>query len=149
MRVLATLIFAAILPAVQTKDTAASRAGFVAGCWIQSGARTVNETWHHVTDDFLGGAGTTVAGGVVTEFEYARIVSKDGVVTYWAQPQGRPPTPFTLDPSSKRDEAIFVNMQHDFPKRVVYRRTAPDALTAFVDGGEGTKKTEFSYKACR
>ena len=149
MRFIGVVMLAAILPAAQAKDTAASRAGFMAGCWEQTGAQTVRETWRQASDDFLIGTGTTVAGGALREFEFSRVESKEGVVAYIAQPQGAPPTRFTLDPASKKDEAIFVNMQHDFPKRVAYRKTGADTLVAFVDGGEGTKRIEYSYKACK
>ena len=149
MKLFSVLVFAAMLPIAQAKDTAASRAGFIAGCWEQTGARTVRETWRLGSDDFLIGTSTTATGGAVKEFEFLRVESKDGVVAYVAQPQGVPPTRFTLDPASKKDEAIFVNMQHDFPKRVIYRKTAPDAMLAFIDGGEGTRKIEFPMEACR
>ncbi len=118
------------------------------GCWeLQRGTTTVRELWREATPDFLIGNGTTTTGGMLKEFEFTRVESKDGVVAYVAQPQGASPTRFTLDPASKKDEAIFVNMQHDFPKRVVYRKSA-DGLLASIDGGEGTRKTEFPMKAC-
>jgi hypothetical protein len=143
------VLAAAVAPAAQGKDTAASRAGFMVGCWEITGPRHARETWYKAADEFLMGQATTVAGGKVVEFEYTRVQSKDGVVTFTAQPGGTPPTVFTMDPKSGTDEAIFVNMAHDFPKRVVYKRTAPDALLAWIDGGEGTKKIEFPYRACK
>ena len=148
MRLLALVLLGSMVPVAQVSDTAASRAGFMVGCWETSGATTIRETWRQATNEFLIGTGTTVAGGALREFEFSRVESKAGVVAYVAQPGGVPPTRFTLDPKSAKDEAIFVNMQHDFPKRVVYRKVAADALTAFIDGGEGTKKIEFAYKAC-
>lgn len=143
------VVAAAVAPAAQGKDTAASRAGFMAGCWETSGPRMARETWHQAADEFLIGQSVTTTGGRVAEFEYSRVQSKDGVVTYTAQPGGAPPTVFTLDPKSGQDEAIFVNMAHDFPKRVAYKRTAPDAMLAWIDGGEGTRKIEFSFRACK
>jgi hypothetical protein len=145
MKLFSVLLLAAMIPAVQTKDTAMSRAGFIVGCWEGGGTSTVRETWRMASDDFLIGTATTVAAGVVREFEFLRVESKGGVVDYVAQPNGVPPTRFTLDPSSKAGEAIFVNMQHDFPKRVVYGKTA-DGVLAFIDGGEGTKTVQFPMK---
>ena len=43
-------------------------------------------------------------------------------------------------------EAVFENPQHDFPKRIIYRKGADDSLTASIDGGEGTKAMSFPYK---
>ncbi|MBM3512099.1 MAG: hypothetical protein FJX59_00110 [Alphaproteobacteria bacterium] len=31
-------------------------------------------------------------------------------------------------------EAVFENLAHDFPKRIVYRRVAPDRLEARIEG---------------
>jgi hypothetical protein len=149
MKLISVLALAAALPMVQATDTASGRAGFMVGCWeVQRGTSLVREVWRAATADFLIGNGTTVAAGVLKEFEHTRIESQAGVVALVAQPGGAPPTRFTLDPASKVDEAIFVNMQHDFPKRVVYRKTAPDAMLAFIDGGEGTPKIQFPYKKC-
>jgi hypothetical protein len=62
-----------------------------------------------------------------------------------AQPGGRPPTDFKL---TKWDgtEAIFENPQHDFPKRVLYRRLPDNVVVAKVDGGAGTKGQEFTFR---
>ena len=149
MRLLLVALAAALLPS-QAPDTAASRAGFFAGCWeTVSATRTIREEWRAVTPDFLIGMGSTAANGKMSEFEFLRVESKAGVVDYVAQPNGAPPTRFTLDPKSPADEAIFVNMQHDFPKRVGYRKVNADAVTAWIDGGEGTRKIEFPYKRCK
>ncbi len=149
MKLMGVVMLALMVPAAQSKDTAMSRAGFIAGCWETAGARTVRETWRMASEEFLIGTSTTVAAGATKAFEFLRVESRDGVVAYVAQPGGAPPTRFTLDPTSKADEAIFVNMQHDFPKRIVYRKTAPDAMLAFIDGGEDTRRIEFPMKACK
>ena len=36
-------------------------------------------------------------------------------------------------------EAVFENPQHDFPKRIIYRKSGDNTLTTTVDAGEGTK----------
>lgn len=149
MKLLIGTMLAALLPMAQAKDTAMSRAGFMVGCWeLQRGAMTIREVWREATPDFLIGNGTTTSGGAMREFEFTRVESKEGAIDYVAQPNGQPPTRFALDPGSKRDEAIFVNMQHDFPKRVVYQKS-PDGLLAFIDGGAGTARTEFPMKPCK
>jgi hypothetical protein len=75
------------------------------------------------------------AKGDRANFEFLRIeVTKDGIV-FFAQPSGRPPTPFKLVESTK-NRAVFANPQHDFPKRIIY--FLKDAqLCARVEGDEG------------
>jgi len=143
------LFVAASSGAVQTPVTAQSRAGFMVGCWEQTrGTSVIREEWRAVSPDFLIGTSTTTKNGVVSEFEFLRVESKDGVVAYVAQPGGVPPTRFTLDPASSAGELVFANPQHDFPKRIVYKKISDTAVTAWIDGGEGTRKIEFPYTRC-
>ena len=46
------------------------------------------------------------------------------------------------------NEAVFENLTHDFPKRVIYRRNADGTLTARVegDGTEKEKPQDFIYR---
>ena len=52
-------------------------------------------------------------------FEFIRIAATPEGIVYFAQPGGRPPTPFALTESSAT-RAVFANPQHDFPKRIIY-----------------------------
>jgi hypothetical protein len=50
------------------------------------------------------------------------------------------------DYSDKHFEAI--NLQHDFPKRIIYRLSGPDSLFARIDGGPSApeQKVDFHFK---
>jgi hypothetical protein len=50
------------------------------------------------------------------------------------------------DYSDKHFEAI--NLQHDFPKRIMYRLSGPDSLFARIDGGPSApeQKVDFHFK---
>jgi hypothetical protein len=144
------LIVALALPAFVHQDTAQSRAGFMAGCWeLQQGTRHVREEWRVVSPDFLIGTSTTTVNGAAREFEFLRVVSKDGKVDYVAQPNGNPATAFTLAPASSADKLIFENPQHDFPKRIIYTKLSDTQVTASIDGGEGTRAISFPYARCK
>lgn len=52
-------------------------------------------------------------------FEFIRIAATPEGIVYFAQPGGRPPTPFALTESSAT-RAVFANPKHDFPKRIIY-----------------------------
>ena len=80
--------------------------------------------------------GRTVAGGEVRSFEFLRLERRDGVVTFVAQPNGTPPTPFRLTASGP-GWARFENPQHDFPTRVEYRRVGKGLHAEIAGPGEG------------
>lgn len=93
------------------------------------------------------GLSRSVVGEKTTEFEYLRIEQRaDGDIYYVAHPKARcPGTDFKLTRSSAT-EAVFENPAHDFPKRITYRKTGDDTLTASIDGGEGTKAMNFAFR---
>ena len=92
------------------------------------------------------GMSRTVAGGKTAEFEFLRIEQRENEIYYVAQPKGRcPATDFKLT-SVNAQEAVFENPTHDFPKRISYKKTADDSLTASIDGGEGTKQMTFAFR---
>jgi hypothetical protein len=150
MKLLAAVLLAVANPAFVYQDTAQSRAGFMAGCWeMTQGTRHVREDWRVVSPDFLIGTSATTVNGAAREFEFLRVVSKDGKVDYVAQPNGAPPTAFTLAPSSSADKLVFENLQHDFPKRIIYTKLSDTQVTASIDGGEGTRAISFPYARCK
>jgi hypothetical protein len=71
------------------------------------------------------------------------------VINYVAQPQGGAPTAFALR-ASGADWARFENPQHDFPKRVEYRRTATGLHAEIAGPGRDGKEVviPFDYRAC-
>ena len=81
----------------------------------------------------------------MAEFEYLRIVERADGIFYIAQPGGRPATEFKLT-TFDGSVAVFENPQHDFPKRIIYRKNADGSLTASIDAGEGTKGPSFPFK---
>jgi Domain of unknown function (DUF6265) len=92
------------------------------------------------------GMSRTIAGNRTAEFEFLRIEQREDGIYYVAQPKGRcPATDFKLTRVAAQ-EAVFENPQHDFPKRIIYRKTAEDSLTASIDAGEGSKAMTFQFR---
>ena len=94
------------------------------------------------------GMSRTVSGGRTLSFEYLRIESRPDGIYYVAHPRAKSPgTDFKLVRSDRR-QAVFENLSHDFPKRIIYRLNPDGSLTARVegDGSEKEKAQEFSYK---
>ena len=121
---------------------------WISGDWqtAPGGRAQIEEHWTSVAGGSMMGMGRTVAGDKTVEFEYLRIEQRADGVYYVAHPKALcPGTDFKLTKSSAT-EAVFENPQHDFPKRVIYRKTGEDSLTASIDGGEGTKAMSFPYR---
>ena len=145
---LTALPVAAQTEAAQPPATIADLA-WIAGDWsVMNGNQTIEEQWTAPSSNALLGVGRTLAGERMVAFEYLRIEARADGVFYVAQPNGRPPTSFRLT-GWDGTTATFENPGHDFPKRIKYTNTGPDALTALVDGGEGTNALTFTYTRSR
>lgn len=80
------------------------------------------------------GMGRTVANGNVREYEFTQIrQDKDGEIFYVAKPSGQEEGSFKLIKLQNK-EAVFENLEHDFPQRVIYRLQADGSLFARVEG---------------
>jgi hypothetical protein len=131
-----------------TQTQALADLAWMVGSWetAPGGKRQIEEHWTPAAGATMIGMGRTVAGEKTVEFEYLRIEQRADGIYYVAHPKARcPGTDFKLTRASAT-EAVFENPQHDFPKRIIYRRGEADSLTASVDGGEGTKAISYAYR---
>ncbi len=142
-------LLSSVLGQGQTTATQSlSDISWIAGDWQTppGGRRQIEEHWTAVAGATMMGVSRTVAGDKTVEFEYLRIEQRADGIYYVAHPKARcPGTDFKLTRATA-SEAVFENPQHDFPKRIIYRKTADDGLTASIDGGEGTKAMSFGFK---
>ena len=121
---------------------------WMSGSWetAPGGTRQIEEHWTAAAGATMMGMSRTVAGEKTVEFEYLRIEQRADGIYYVAHPKARcPGTDFKLTRASAT-EAVFENPQHDFPKRIIYRKGADDSLTANVDAGEGTRTISYAYR---
>lgn len=140
----------AAVPAAAGPPPATGRPDWIVGCWEgKRGDRRFYERWTKAGPEMLLGTSWTVSGDALREFEFLRIETRDGKLAYVAQPGGAPPTVFVLDPASGPGEAIFTNPDHDFPKRVAYRKGDRGSLLAWIDGGDGAPDTRVEYPMTR
>jgi hypothetical protein len=136
-----------LLTTVTPQTTTINDLSWIAGDWqtAAGGRRQIEEHWTGVAGGTIMGMSRTVAGDKTAEFEYLRIEQRADGIYYVAHPKARcPATDFKLTKASGA-EAVFENPQHDFPKRIIYRKTGADSLTASIDGGEGSKAMTFSF----
>lgn len=122
---------------------------WLAGCWQSTrGDRVTEEMWLAPSGGLMVGAGRTVAGGQVRGFEHLRLGVDGTTLVYTAIPSGQKETVFRS--TAVRDDGFTVeNPSHDFPQRIVYERTGPDAVTARVEGpgrDGGTRGFDIEYR---
>lgn len=125
--------------------------GFLAGDWRQTAAdQTVEEHW-------VGPVGGVMAGMTITwsdksdsktTVELMKVETRDGKIVFVAVPQGQPETVFPLK-ESDNGYAVFENLGHDFPQRVIYAigndaATLDARIEGRIDGAD--RAIEWHYK---
>jgi len=145
MRLAAVLLLCLAATAQPPNDI--SQLQWLAGDWQTSGRTVSEEHWTRPAGGTMIGMARTLSGDKTVFFEFLRIETRADGIYYVAQPKGRPGTDFKaieLD----ADHVVFSNPQHDFPKRITYRRHADGSLTARVegDGSEPEKAQEFHFQ---
>ena len=119
---------------------------WMSGDWqtAKGGRAQIEEHWTLPAGGTMLGMGRTIVGDKTVEFEFLRIEQRvDGIYDV-ASPNGGPTTDFKLT-RLVGHEAIFENPEHDFPKRVIYRKKSDGSLVASIDAGEKTKSQNFTY----
>jgi hypothetical protein len=153
VRMYATLLVVIVTVSIGISNTTSvqnniSQLSWITGDWQSppGGRALVEEHWTQPAGGSMLGMSRTVAGSRTAEFEFLRIEQREDGIYYVAQPKGRcPATDFKLTRAGAQ-EAVFENPQHDFPKRIIYRKTAEDSLTASIDAGEGSKAMTFQFR---
>jgi hypothetical protein len=136
-----------LFPLFSVENPTLADLSWISGDWqtAPGGRRQIEEHWTAVAGGSMMGVSRTIAGDKTVEFEYLRIEQRADGIYYVAHPKARcPGTDFKLT-SASAAEAVFENPQHDFPKRIIYRKTE-GGLTASIDAGEGSKGMSFVFK---
>jgi hypothetical protein len=107
---------------------------WLAGCWeLKTARRTTLEMWMPPGGGTMMGASRTVVDGQTREYEQLRLHARGDTLVYTSVPSGQRETSFTTLQLS--DSAFeVVNLAHDFPQRISYRRRGADSLIARIEG---------------
>ncbi|MBL9120992.1 MAG: hypothetical protein JNL80_13870 [Phycisphaerae bacterium] len=119
---------------------------WLGGAWKGTmGNGTIEESWMVPDGGSMLGVSRTISNRKMTQFEFLRIVERDGTLIYVAQPEGGVATEFPL---AKAEEhlLVFENPVHDFPQRITYRLTGEKSLTAEVSDLIGARVMKFSFR---
>jgi hypothetical protein len=111
------------IPPARANDVAQTDSlDWIRGDWCGgSDNERIEEHWLTSHGGLRLGLGRTLKGSRTASFEFLRIEVVDGLASYIAQPGGVPPTAFKRTAGGK-NWVRFENPQHDFPKRIEYRR---------------------------
>jgi len=118
---------------------------WLSGCWEQvEGERWVEECWMEPRADIMLGAGRSGRGEALSVWEAMQIGrGEDGMLTFWASPEGAPRVAFTLQAQGPRD-VTFLNRAHDYPQRVRYWRDG-ERLRGEIAMADGSRAVSFSF----
>lgn len=139
-----------LLHAVVVQGPTVDQLTWLTGCWtVTRGDSIVEEQWLRPLGGTLMGISRTVKGERTVEHEFLQIRDVNGKLAYVAKPSGQAEATFRLKVFSE-SELIFENPEHDFPQRIIYRRTV-DGVAARVEGTRGgqSRGIDFVYSRCR
>lgn len=123
---------------------------FMQGCWERrAGTRVVEEQWMKARAGLMMGMSRTVRGDTVVEYEFLRIMERNGALVYAAQPSGQPPAEFTSARITE-SEIVFAHPGHDFPQRIIYRLSPrADSLFARIEGTTNGRERGVDFRYAR
>lgn len=145
------IVFALVLAGcasagAESRGTSANAApDWMAGYWLSCAeGRETSESWTGAGTGVLLGANLTP--GPRPQYEFLRIAPNTrGGVSYFSMPGGRsPPTEFAMV-SNTGARAVFENLQHDFPQRIIYAREG-SVLTARIEDAAATQGMEWRFR---
>jgi hypothetical protein len=140
------LVILLLLAAVQAKAQTQSveQLSWMSGCWVSVGGERGNEEhWLAAAGGTMLGIGRTVKGGKTVEWEFMQLRDENGHVDFVATPSGQTTAKFRLI-KLEGQRAVFENLGHDFPQRVIYERKG-DELTGRIEGTSKGKERAFDY----
>jgi hypothetical protein len=123
---------------------------WLSGCWeMNKNGRVTTESWSRPTSNLIIGTSQTVKDGKSVAFEFLRIVDNGHGMIYVAKPSdAKDETPFMVSKTGE-NEVVFENLKHDFPQRIIYKLTKPDALSARIEGTMDGKLSGMDFPMTR
>jgi hypothetical protein len=91
------------------------------------------EMWMPPAGGTMMGASRTTMGAATREYEQLRLHTAGDTLVYTALPSGQRQADFRST-SISPDALVFENPEHDFPRKITYRRVGADSLVARVEG---------------
>lgn len=133
--VVVALLAAASPSAAQTSAASLADLSFMSGCWRGSfgDGGTIEEHYSLPSTNMMIGMTRYTRGGRVVDFEFTRIQQDSGKIVIVPHPKGVRSVPFVLRELRDR-RAVWENLEHDFPQRIIYRASPEGGLVARIEG---------------
>jgi hypothetical protein len=129
---LAALTFAGSAAADATRATSLS---WISGCWgYERGGSTYMEHWLPATGNVVLGVSQRVQDGFNKEFEFLRIITSGDGFDYARQANGAEELRYGMTKQQAKSVSFESLASSDFPSKISYELTAPDALTETLEG---------------
>ena len=127
-----------------------AKLSWLVGCWASDGAEAGSgERWTSAADKRLLGISNTIREGKTVESERMEIgYLPDGKLAFTAHPSGQASAVFTLLRITQT-EAVFENLEHDFPQRVAYAMDGESQLRARIEGTQDGKLRVIEFTMTR
>ena len=122
---------------------------FMTGCWkgrLADGKGTIEERYNAPTAGLMLGTSQVVVDGRTEFFEFIKVEQAGDGVQMTPAPMGNKSVPFRLVAGDGK-KAVFENLEHDFPKRIIYRLREDGSLFARIEGDAPEKAKEFVMEA--
>lgn len=130
------------------KEGKLQQLSWMLGKWqMQTPDGVIVEEWQQPADSEWHGTSYVVSQAGDTPFrEHIRLSYKNDSLVYKPTVAGQDEVPFP-EKAMADDEVIFENLRHDFPQRIIYKRTSDSTIVATIEGLENgqMRKEEFSY----
>jgi len=141
VKALLCVMLAMSWPAVAQTPLSVKALSFMNGCWTtpKGAAEELRECFTAPYAGLIQGSSQTVKNGKTTQIEFAAIYEKDGKVIYAPIFNGKALSTFSLT-SVEGTTATFENPANDFPKKIIYQRSAEGKLIARTEGSSPSDK---------
>ena len=134
--------------AADAEPAGVAQLAWLSGCWRgEAGEAGTQEQWMPPAAESMLGMSRTVRQGRTVAFEFMQVREHaEAGLVFIAQPSGRPPTTFRLLKLGAA-EAVFENLEIDFPQRVRYARLSDSHLAASIEGSRNgqPRRIDFAF----
>src|ERR1700704_2904732 len=107
---------------------------FMSGCWrgqLEDG--WIEERYSPPSGGMMLGTSHTLGGQKTKYYEFIEIAERDGEVEMTPLPAGKKSVSFRLTRLEGK-RAVFENLEHDFPKRIIYQLKDDGSMLARIEG---------------